>query len=165
MCVRVTATSNQDYLSALECIACHDGPRLASPVWVFLQLLKEKGEDELHRKKRGVLSFHFFLCAFHKTSEEHTRCEVRPPRFPELDVIGMLTYDALVHQIRGLDLDLMPPRRVSVTSQTLNNQGGTPGLAGGRGPGQDHSEREECEAEKRVGGVTKEKIGTESWRG
>lgn len=47
----------------------------------------------------------------------------------------MLTYGALVHQIGGLGLDPVPPRRVSVSSQTLNNQIGTPGLAGGRGPG------------------------------
>ncbi len=70
-----------------------------------------------------------------------------------------------------------------MSSQTLDNQRGTPGPAGGWGPGpslgaaylsppdppcqpgpQREREREECELEKKRE-IVKEKVLTESWRG
>lgn len=66
MCVRVMVTSNQDYLFALECIACHYDPQLASPVWLFCNYWKKKrrGKEYLYERKEVYHFSEFFSVLF-----------------------------------------------------------------------------------------------------
>lgn len=129
----VSAVLNWPHLSGRFGITAIEGGEKDGCVCVCLCMSGKKGGS--HFKFHQVFSE---LIYFSQTTKEHTHHQIRLPHFQEPNIIGLLTYGALVHQrwdIGALVRGPHAPGRVSVASQILDNQRGTPGLAGGRGPG------------------------------